>query len=149
MNALSAPLNFCVMASGDIKKFQIVTALFYCSDLVILYILFTMGCPPITSMYVKIFVMICILFVRLYFAHTNVPQLKLNIYWRQVLLPILILSLLSFVLGKAFVLYSGVNSFAVSSLFIFAVSLLSSFYIGLSKRERALFIRMLKTKLKK
>ena len=97
----------------------------------------------------KIFVMICILFVRLYFAHTNVPQLKLNIYWRQVLLPILILSLLSFVLGKAFVLYSGVNSFAVSSLFIFAVSLLSSFYIGLSKRERALFIRMLKTKLKK
>ena len=46
INALSAPLNFSVMASGNIKWFQIVTAIVYLSDLVILYFLFGMGLPP-------------------------------------------------------------------------------------------------------
>lgn len=99
INALSAPLNFSVMASGRIKWFQIVTAIVYFSDLIILYFLFKMGLPPATAMWVKVSIMVVILFVRLYFTHREIECIELVSYLKQVLIPLVVMTLLSVAMG--------------------------------------------------
>lgn len=101
INALSAPLNFCVMASGNIKWFQIVTAIVYFSDLVILYFLFVMGLPPATAMWVKVCIMVVILFVRLYYAHHEIDCIDFGSYIKQVLIPLTMMSVGSILIAIA------------------------------------------------
>ena len=92
INALSAPLNFSVMASENIKWFQIVTAIVYMSDLVMLYYLFTLGLAPATAMWVKVSFMLIILFVRLYYAHRETACIDFVPYIKQVLIPLTMMS---------------------------------------------------------
>jgi len=92
INALSAPLNFSVLASGKVKWFQIVTSIVYLLDLVVLYVLFIFSFPPTTALWVKIGIMLTLLFVRLFFAHQEVPCIDLNSYLCQVLFPLLLMS---------------------------------------------------------
>ena len=99
LNALSAPLNFSVLSSGKIKWFQIVTSIVYLSDLLIVYILFKLGYSAPSALYVKVSIMVIVLFVRLFFAEREVPTIKFGTYFSDVLLPICLVTILSIISG--------------------------------------------------
>lgn len=137
LNALSAPLNFTVMATGKIKWFQIVTSIVYISDLFILYALFSIGCPPATALVVKVSIMVIILFVRLYFAHASIPCINILSYVRFIIVPLSISTALS--IGTAYLMMKfAITPFAKigATCGMIIASLLFIFFIGLSSKEK-------------
>jgi len=144
LNALSAPLNFCVMASGRIKWFQIVTALVYLSDIVILYALFKMGLPPETAMWVKVSIMVFILFVRLYYAHREIECIDFKTYLRQVLTPLMLVSLVSVFIGLALQpLFNDLIKRIVFTTILVLVNIVLIWFVALSKSQRMSLINMI------
>lgn len=90
VNAVSMPYNFTVLSSSRIRNFQLATAIVFIMDLPITYMLFKMGMPPTTVLWVKIGVMIIMLFVRIFFASRIVNELNIWNVSANVLLPIAI-----------------------------------------------------------
>ena len=137
LNALSAPLNFCVMATGNIKWFQIVSALVYLSDLIILYLLFSLGFPPATAVAVKLCIMVLIVFVRMLFASKEVPSISLGAFTKEVLFPIVITSIICVLLYLIGLNWSS-STWArlVITIVLFLSSCILSIFVGLSKQER-------------
>lgn len=144
INALSAPLNFSVMASGRIKWFQIVTAIVYMLDLVILYFLFKMGLPPDTAMWVKVGIMVVILFVRLYYAHKEIECINFMSYLLQVIVPLSIMSLGS--IAIAFVLHPFFRNLGlriVLTAVIVLVNVMLIWFVALNKNQRRSLINII------
>ena len=144
INALSAPLNFSVLASGHIKWFQIVTSIVYLSDLVILYFLFKMGLPPATAMWVKVGIMVVILFVRLYYAHREIECVNLGSYLKQVLAPLTVMSVGSILV--AFALHPFFDNLALRVLLtmvIMMVNIVLIWFVALSKSQRESFVNII------
>lgn len=144
INALSAPLNFSVLASGHIKWFQIVTAIVYLSDLVILYFLFKMGLPPATAMWVKVGIMVVILFVRLYYAHKEIECVNFGSYLKQVLIPLTLMSVGSILV--AFALHPFFTNLAqrvLLTMVIMMVNIVMIWFVALSKSQRESFVNII------
>lgn len=147
INALSAPLNFSVLASGHIKWFQIVTAIVFLSDLVILYFLFKMGLPPATAMWVKVSIMVVILFVRLYYAHREIEYVDFGSYLKQVLVPLTVMSVGSILV--AFALHPFFTSLArrvLLTMVIMMVNVVLIWFVALSKSQRESFVNIIHKK---
>ena len=137
INALSTPLNFSVLASGRIKWFQIVTFLVYFSDLVILYFLFKMGLPPATAMWVKVSIMVVILFVRLYFAHREIECIDFMSYLMQVLIPLTLMSVGS--IAFAMVLHPFFKNLVLRIVLtgvIVLINIILIWFVALNKSQR-------------
>ena len=88
LNAISMPYNFTVLSSNNIRNFQIATAIVFLSDLPITFFLFKLGMGPTTVLWVKIGVMVVMLFVRVFFASRIVRELNIWSVSKKVLLPI-------------------------------------------------------------
>lgn len=147
INALSAPLNFSVLASGNIKWFQIVTALVYLSDLVILYLLFKMGLPPATAMWVKLGIMVAILFVRLYYAHREIDCIDFRSYTKQVLFPLGLMTVLSVVVALALMpLFATLFRRILFTSIIVLANMAFIWFIALGKSERNALLNVIKNK---
>lgn len=137
INALSAPLNFSVMASGKIKWFQIVTAIVYLSDLVILYSLFSMGLPPATALWVKVGIMVVILFVRLYYAHREINCIDFGSYIKNVLIPLTVMSMCSIVIALALhPLFTNLSMRFILTMVIILANLLLMWFVALNHNQR-------------
>lgn len=146
LNALSAPLNYTVVASGNIKWFQIVTALVYLSDLLVVYILFSIGLPAPTVLFVKVGIMIIILYVRLYYTTREVPTLSVFSYVRHVLFPIFSATGVSIIL--AYLLTYNVDNGlqrVLSTILLFIIIAISVFFIGLSGAERFSVLKFIRS----
>lgn len=150
INALSAPLNFSVMASGNIKWFQIVTAIVYFSDLVILYFLFCIGLPPTTAMWVKVGIMSVILFVRLYYAHHEIDQINFRLYTKDVLFPLSVMSVgsIAFALALQPFFYNLTMRLTLTAAIIL-VNILLIWYVTLDKNQRQTLIAIGQKRIKK
>ena len=137
LNALSAPLNFTVMASGRIKYFQIVTAVVYLSDLLIVYAFFELGFPAYVAMAVKVVIMVFVLAVRLYFANRELPILNFGIYFKRVLLPIGASAVLAIIIAWLMMHFANTNTAKVFATICFTlISMLLAVFIAMTKKER-------------
>lgn len=144
INALSAPLNFSVMASGNIKWFQIVTAIVYALDLVILYFLFSMGLPPATAMWVKVGIMFVILFVRLYYAHHEIDCIDFSSYIKQVLIPLTMMSVGSIVIAVALhPFFTDLMMRIILTVAIISANLLLIWFVALNNNQRKSLISII------
>ena len=145
INALSAPLNFSVLATGRIKWFQIVTSIVYSSDLVILYFLFKMGLPPATAMWVKVGTMIVVLYVRLYYAHKEIPIIGFRSFTGQVLMPLMLMSLGSIAIALVLMpLFSSLLMRVFLTFIIVIVNLVLMWGIALNKKEKYAIIKIIR-----
>jgi hypothetical protein len=147
INALSAPLNFCVMATGNIKWFQIVTAIVYLSDLAILYFLFSLGLPPATAMWVKVSIMAVILFVRLYYAHREIECIDFISYIKQVLIPLTMMSLGSIAIAATLhPFFTDLTMRFILTIAIISANLLLMWFVALNKSQRKTLISIVQRK---
>ena len=115
INALSMPFNFTVLSSDNVKNFQLATAFVFFADIPITYLLFKIGMPPTTVLWVKIAVITAILFVRIYYASKVVPTINLKSYGRNTLLPLLVMSIL--IIGLALFINNIASSISLRILY--------------------------------
>lgn len=147
MNALSAPFHFVALATGNIRNFQIATALVFLLDIPIVYLLFSMGLPPVTVMWVKIGVITCILLVRIYYASKAVPAIRFGSYLKTILLPLF--GTAAVMTSSAIILNDLVSTLGerlLLTVVIEAVSFILLYYVCLKKRERELLLGYIRRK---
>ena len=149
LNALSAPLQFCVMATGRIKGMQIATAIVYLSDLVLVYLFFKMGMPPLTVMFVKDGIMLIILFVKLYYAQKEVECIDIKSYFTHILLPLSICTAACIAFSFLVMYLSGGGwGDLAATLAMIVFSIATYYYIALNRQERDALKRLVSSKLK-
>jgi O-antigen/teichoic acid export membrane protein len=149
IESLANPFIASIQATGRIRVYQIVTGSIILLNLPVSYLFLKMGYPPQTTMYIVIVITIIAHFARIYFMNKMLNMNILN-YVKHVILPILGVTLLTFILPMLFY-YSFSASFwrivgvatvtVVSSTFII-------YFIGLSKSERMGLKKFVLTKIK-
>ena len=145
INAISMPFNYTVLSSGQIRNFQIATAIVFMSDLPITYLLFSLGMPATTVLWVKISIMAVMFFVRVYYASKVVYSVNLRAVCQEVLIPIITTAAVTVVL--AFILSNITYSLLVRlvySVVIEAICLVMIWFVCLKKNERTTLINMVK-----
>lgn len=147
LQATTSPLNFSIMATGKIKWFQLITGFVFLSDLIILYALFKLGLPAPTAMWVKLFIMLLVTIVRLLFASRLIPSIKIGLYFREVMFPILLTSCICVFI--AIVLMKMANTIiwqVVITSIIIIITIVVVYYLGLSNKERRMIIGFISKK---
>ncbi len=147
INALSSSLHFVALAAKDIKNFQIATAIVFIIDIPIVYLLYSLGFPPATVMWVKIGVITAILFVRLYYASKAVPSIDIKSFVKEVLLPMLLVVTLT--IGLCFAFNKFIDSTGSRILFtvpLEIVCVLLIWIVCLNKNERNSLITLIRGK---
>ena len=142
-------MNFSVLASGRIKWFQIVTSIVYMLDLVILYLLFVLGLPPATALWVKIGIMVVVLFVRLYFAHKEIPCIDFKNYMSQVLLPLMFMSVGSILFALLLMpFFYNLTCRLLLTAVIIIFNIVLIWFVALTKQQRQAFLNIINRKRK-
>lgn len=147
LNAISNPFHFVVLASGRIRNFQIISSVIYLLDLPITYLLFKMGLPAPTVLWVKISTMFVIIGVRISYASRIVPSVTLMDYGKQVFLPLLVTSVIS--VSLAFFLNGYADTIGLQILYTIVIELVCCSLLWwwcIKKQERNLLLSYLKIK---
>lgn len=147
LQATTSPLNFSIMATGNIKQYQIITGLVYMTDLIFLYLLFSLGFPAPTAMWVKLSIMVIVCLVRFIYTHKTIPSINLIKYLRDVFLPIIYVTcicLLSAYFIMGFV--SNIIEQVIASIIIVLLTCIVIVIIGLNKKEKEKIVLMIKRK---
>lgn len=136
---ISYTLVTAMLATGDIKNYQILVGGLQCFNIPIAWFLLHKGCAPETVVLVSIFVAHCCLIARLYMLkgmiNLDSKSFFMTVYLKVVLVAILgyLLPLLTkYLLGS-----DGCFSFILSSMVSLISMGLAIFYIGCDKSERA------------
>lgn len=82
----SSPMDTAVFATGKIKSYQLTLSAIIIFNLIITYIAFLLGYPPVSAMYVKVFVEMVVLLTRIIFLKYKIG-LSLKGYFRQMIIP--------------------------------------------------------------
>jgi Na+-driven multidrug efflux pump len=136
-NAISAPLWIAIFATGRIKTYQIIVSLVFFSDLVIVYLLFKLGLPPVTCMIVKAAINFIVIFIRVFFAKKEVEVFSAGQFIKGAVVPCFLAALLTVGLSlPVFLLCSSVVLKILVTAIALVLSIVLAYYIGLNKVER-------------
>ncbi len=138
---LSEPMDTAVLATGSIKRYQIVLSSLLFLNILISYLLFKIGWASVTALVVKCMVEIIILFTRLWFVHKKVG-LPVQIYWIKTIIPILLVALLMiimmFAVEKFFSFAVGWLGVVEQCMIFYAGYIVCVWFFGLRNTERKL-----------
>lgn len=143
INAISMPYNYTVLSSGNIKFFQIWTAVVFILDLPIAYLLFKFGMPPVAVLWVKIGVITTMMFVRVYFASCVVKELSFGKVCKNVIMPIFVSAALPVIL--AFILNGYATTIGLRialTIPIEIVCLIMLWFVCFTGEERQTFVNL-------
>jgi len=147
INAISSPFHFAVLSSGNIRNYQIVTALVFLSDIPLTYYLFTQGLPATTVMEVKIGVITTMFFVRVYFASRIVSTIRFGKVCLEILLP---MALTVIVTASTLFLMNDYSITThhrfISTLLVEVINVIMLWFILLKKSERNVLLSAIKVK---
>lgn len=144
--SLSHPLESLSQATGQIKKYQLITKTIELTNLPICYILLINSYPPESSMYLSIVLSIIGFFTKLYLLQKQI-SFPLVDFIRNVLSPLIFTTLLMILIGY---ISKTINLGAVTNIIInLLLGLIIIISIGLSKSERNKLISMFYLKIKK
>ena len=137
INAISSPFHFTALSSGDVKNFQVVTAVVFLLDLPITYYLFSRGLPATTVMDVKLVVITVILFVRVYYASKAVNSIKFGQVCLRILLPMAFTSLVTILIAYMLDAYAETSLKRILyTAVIEMIAIIMLWFILLDKNER-------------
>ena len=147
LNAISMPFNFTVLSSGNIRNFQIVTAIVFLSDLPITYILFKLGMPATTVLWVKNSVMAVMLFVRVAYATRVVETIKIGSVCYEVLLPMALTTGVTLFIAYILNAYANTQTLRFAyTLFLELICVVMIMFVCLKKSERKSLLNVIKKK---
>jgi len=137
IESLANPFIASIQATGRIKRYQIVTGSIILLNLPISYLFLKLGFLPPSTMYISIIITIMAHLSRLYFMN-NLLKMNIFSYFKQVIFPILGVTLLTFVLPLIFYYNFSASFWRIVGVAIMTVvsSIFIIYYIGLTKSER-------------
>ena len=135
---ISSPLVTAMLATGKIKKYQIVVGSIQLLNLPLSYIALRLGYPPEIVFIIALFISIASLSARIYMLRGMI-DLSVKSFIRNVYLKIISVSALSFIIPYMLIPYTsnGFRGFVTSSLICVTLSLTSIYFIGCNNKERA------------
>lgn len=150
-NALATPLWITIFATGNVKNYQLAMIFAYCTEILVIFILFRMGYPAVTAMVVKVCLNFVVIFIRLFFAHREISSFSWRGYSKRVLLPICFSSAIILALTYGLFKFMGTDLTArlIITGIVLAVSLAVTYFIGMSKSERSAVVKIIKNKTSK
>ena len=139
IDATTGPYNIAIMATGKIRNYQIALSFSFATDLIFSYIMIKMGVMPQYILYSRIATRgILNMFIGWYFLIRQL-SFDLKLYLRHVILPI-VFAVILIIPIPIFLLYiiDEWRLFIWSTLSIFIIGAVISYYVVLDKRERVL-----------
>lgn len=148
LGTLSTSLYTLAIATGNIKKYQIVVGSLSLSCFIITYLLYLFGFPVEVAYYINIFIQILILYARIRIV-SKLTGLDAKHYFNVVIIKSILVSFFT-----ASLLYVCVLLFPEHSLLSFIIVVACSFviscstilFVGLSASERAKLFLLIKNK---
>lgn len=140
MTLLGNSMLTAIMATGNIKKYQLYITIVGCLVFPLTWLAFELGFPPETTYVIYIFIYFILNFVRLYMAK-GLMNFPIKFYLSDVILRVVVVSLFSFIL-PLLVIYNYKESF-MRLCFTCIISLFSTLFtisvFGLECSERKKF----------
>lgn len=126
-----------IMATGNIKNYQIVITIAGCLVFPVTWIVFKMGMPVTYTYYVYIIIYFFLNFIRLYYLKhlIKLPPIR---FLKEVLLNIILVSVPSFLIPFIFIRYVEPSFLRViyTSIISVCANIIMIYYIGLKESER-------------
>lgn len=145
-NALSTPFYTSILASGNVKYYQITVGITFVLGLAFIYLILWLGMPPYSVSIVAIFIQIALLAIRIIFCKKYVG-ISICIFIRSVILPIIICTILSVTITFVLSLFAEGTIASLLTLAVDAFVVLGIvFVIGITKAERAFVLKMINKK---
>lgn len=138
-DALSAPLWMTIQASGKIRNYQIIISIIFLLNIIISYIVLSLGYSPMSVMIVRILISISNLIFRIIFVYKRIDfslrRYIFNIIIRLtgiVLLNIILISCINLVLS----IKAEIIPIITNTIIFLAIYAIVVFYCGLDRSER-------------
>ena len=146
VGAISSPLSISIMASGEIKYYEISHALVFIFGLAVVYVMFKLGAPPYSAAIAAVLIHALMLMVRLYYCH-RVVGFSYKDYMASVIYPVVLVACLS--TSVCVFLQSTIEIWPIARLFLYLIITGATVYLcGINENERRFFINIVSKKLK-
>jgi len=140
IDVVSLPLITLALATGNIKRYQLLVSSVLLASLPISYVFFEYGFEPYTIFYISISVSLIALGIRLFIV-CSMTDLEVRAFFREVIFNILSVLVILVPLLCIFDFYvltrCGVKNIFVIGFLYFFISLLIIWFNGASKREKS------------
>ena len=139
IETINNQLISALQASGKIKHYQITISLMLLLIIPISYLLFKFKAPPESTFYVSIGIVLLYFYPQIFIVK-KVIQFSVKLYFNQVIIPIIIVTIISYVLPLIIHLNMeyGILRFFVVSFSGLIFSLFSIYFLGISKGEKTM-----------
>ena len=152
VDSMSLPLMTLAQATGRIRTYQSVVGTLLILNLPISYVLLKCGCSAEFTMYVAIFIAVVSLVARL-FILKKIVFLSITRYCKEVLFCVFKVTIVAFIISILIrqLLFSKSDSimFAVSFVLSLILTILVTYYLGLTVDERKAIYGFVKSKFRK
>ncbi len=150
IDSLSSPLITAALATGKIKKYQMVVGGILLLNLPVSYGFLKFGFPPQITMYIAIAISGICLFLRLWMLRSMVG-LSIREYIHKVLISIILVSVVSYIipLFLVFQLNESFPHFILVSIVGMICSILAIYFIGLATNEKKFILQVVQSRIKK
>lgn len=141
VTTLSTSLFIVAMATGDIKRYQILVGSLGLSTFFIVYLFYRLGYPVQSAYYVSIFIQLLILVARLVVLH-GLVGLDILVFLKVVLGRVLMVTLCTSIVLYLVVNYIDIQTFpfVINVFLCLLITILFVFLLGLEKSERKLIV---------
>ena len=148
--SLSNTMVTAMLATGNIRNYQIVVGGLQMLNLPVSYVCLRLGCMPESVLIVAIVISQCCLAARLYMLRKMIG-LSFIQYMKNVYVNIVVVALLAFVIPAIFSKYMEESflSFVVLSLVAVICTIAVEFYVGCNGKERAFVIEKIENVVRK
>jgi len=146
IDTLAEPIWKTVQASGQIKVYQITTSLILLCNLPLCYIALRLGYSPIIVFAIKLAINFGAYTYRFYYANKLVGFTVIE-YLKNISVPVVSVTLIILFISY-FVSQLNIH-YIISSILIFAISLIIIYYIGTTKSEKEFMMEIVRKKLKR
>jgi len=135
--AISIPLVFAIMATGQNKAYQIVVSIVISLNIIFSYFFLRIGLKPEIVFYIKVFLSPFVLLTRMYFSKKQ-ADISLKEFSLRVLYPIFLIFVLSYPLIRIIrICFYNSMPLIFTTLFIEVFLFLLIYFGGMNKVERA------------
>ena len=146
IETVSSPIITSLLATGNVKTYQIVVGTLLLLNLPLSYVAMKFGCEPEMTMVIAIVLSSICLFVRLYLirSYTGFPVIK---YLNMVILRSLLVAVLSAIVPLTLMQLLKIPElplFVIICFSSFVISGLTIFFVGTDRSERPVLIGMVK-----
>ena len=148
VNSLGNPSWSMIMASGDVKKLQIISAFIYMLGAFLVFVLFKIGFPVYFAPLSKLLVDICLTVCRFIIVRDLFQSNSYKEILKKILPPITIVGGLIIIIGLIVLMLipeGGIR--VIASILAFIVSAILVYRVGLTENERLLVLSFIPSKI--